>query len=204
MKLIQKTILVSLIMAGVIGHANASSVTYDYVGSDFNKFIRLDPKTNTYAESNTLPYTIGPRLTGSATFANGITNPVTSFKLSDGKNTIDNMSANLAYFNMTFAGSDVKTWSIDLLDYNDNPNSVLQFYKVLTSDYYSNTNNRDQSNYDAYTIDGAFEVSDSADELGSPGSWTLQVNAVPVPAALPLMASAIGLFGFAKRRKQSV
>ena len=34
--------------------------------------------------------------------------------------------------------------------------------------------------------------------------WTLQVNAVPVPAALPLMASAIGLFGFAKRRKQSV
>ena len=41
----------------------------------------------------------------------------------------------------------------------------------------------------------------------TPGTWTLReepVSAVPVPAALPLMASALGLFGFIKRRKQSV
>lgn len=38
---------------------------------------------------------------------------------------------------------------------------------------------------------------------GGGGVTPVNPSAVPVPAALPLMASALGLFGFAKRRKSS-
>ena len=56
-------------------------------------------------------------------------------------------------------------------------------------------------------MNGLGVANDFADNIGSPGIWTLrdeQVSEVPVPAALPLMASALGLFGLARSRKQFV
>ncbi|MBC7786828.1 MAG: hypothetical protein H7Z18_05115 [Methylophilaceae bacterium] len=84
MKVVQKLMLSMLLLARVNSTANASTVTYDYVGSDFNAFVILNPSTRSLEISNTLPSTIGPRITGSATFADGIDNPV----LSDGFKTL--------------------------------------------------------------------------------------------------------------------
>lgn len=61
----------------------------------------------------------------------------------------------------------------------------------------------DQSVY-SITTGSQIVVDDFAQNAGLQGAWTLhedQVSSVPVPAALPLMASALGLFGFGSMRR---
>lgn len=200
MKLMQKTMLASLLLAGMMSSANAVAVTYDYVGNVFNRFAAIDPLTGNLGLSDTLPSNVGPRITGSATFADGIDNAVTNFILTDGKNTLDNsLAINNPSFYMSFINNNVDTWAIALTTFDSAKEIGMSLYT-------SSGNGLDQSVYYAYT-NGQSVANDFADILDSPGTWTLrneQVSEVPVPAALPLMASALGLFGFAKRRKQSV
>lgn len=200
MKLMQKTTLVSLLLAGMMSSANAVAVTYDYIGNDFNRFAAIDPLTGNLSNSDTLPSNLGPRITGSATFADGINNPVTSYLLTDGKNMLDNTMAISPFFEMTFINNNVNTWFIGLVD---NENNVSISFTTKSDE--NPVNGQDFSNYNVL-LNGVSIVNDFADIVGSPGTWTLrdeQVSEVPVPAALPLMASALGLFGFARSRKQA-
>lgn len=200
MKLMQKITLTSLFLVGIISNANAATVTYDYVGSAFNNFKTINPLTGFISDSNSLPPNIGSRITGSATFANGIDNSITSFTLSDGINTLDNTMTGIRLFNMTFNNSNVDTWSIGLAK------TVNSVSVSLFTMFDGNLNVEDQATLQSSTIFGLI-ADDFANIHGSPGTWTQredQVSAVPVPAALPLMASALGLFGFgAMRRKTS-
>ena len=202
MKLIQKSLLSTLLLAGIISNANAASVTYDYVGNNFIFFQTYDPISNVSFETNTLPSKVGPRMTGSATFADGIDNSVTSYMLTDGLNTIDNTMADGAGFEMTFNNNNVDTWYISLVNNEGvlgsdfNSTQLFTQFQGFVIDY----------SYFQAQENGAFLILDFA-SITNQGAWTLrqeQVSEVPVPAALPLMASALGLFGFAKRRKQSV
>ncbi len=198
MKIVQKAMLTTLLLVSVISTANASSVTYDYVGSAFDNYSSYDPVTGT----GVLPLTIGPRITGSATFANGIDNPVTSYMLTDGINTLDNSGANQYQFNMDFVNNNVNSWGI----YIYNQQIVGNYTYLYTFDNFS-TNPFDESLKYTFNIYGTSGAYDYAFNQNQPGTWTLhqdEVSSVPVPAALPLMASALGLFGFAKRRKQLV
>lgn len=198
MKLMQKTLLASLLLASVMSNAYAATVTYDYVGNDFNIFTAFDPITGGTGGSATLSAVLGPKITGSVTYANGIENGVTSYMLTDSKNTLDNSNSNIPLpFNMTFLNNSVDTWTIVL---NTTVNDV--FVSLATN---NEGTARDQS-YRATSFNGV-SIIDVGDIVLSPGLWTLrqeQVSSVPVPATLPLMASALGLFGWARGRKQAV
>ena len=200
MNLMQKTTLASILLAGVMSSTNAVAVTYDYVGNDFNRFTTFDPITNSSGLTDTLPSLVGPRITGSATFANGIDNEVTSYILTDGKNTLDSsLAVNIPNFFMTFIDNNIDTWTITFTTFD--PVAEVGVSLITTS-----VNEQDASFYYANN-NGVPIAGDSADILSSPGTWTLrdeQVSEVPVPAALPLMASALGLFGLARSRKQFV
>lgn len=201
MKLMQNTLLASFLLAGIINNVNASSVTYDYVGNDFTNFAAIDPLTNNLSSSQTLPSHLGPRITGSATFANGIDNPVTNYMLTDGKNTLDNTS-NGPSFAMTFINNNVQTWLIALTNFDGNVGASL----YTQGDYFTIGNGLDKSIYYEYTNGQILFANDFAQNAGLQGTWTLhedQVSSVPVPAALPLMASALGLFGFGSMRRKS-
>lgn len=202
MKLMEKTMLASLLLAGVISSASAATVTYDYVGNDFNSFSSFDPLTNVTSNIATVPPNLGPKITGSATFANGIDNLVTSFILTDGKNTLDNTMSINPNFTMSFINNNVETWQI-LLNNFDN----IVFVGLFTTGAFNIFNSgQDQSVYSA-GINGQTLASDYAANFGLAGTWTLrneQISEVPAPAALPLMASALGLFGLARSRKQFV
>ena len=203
--------IASAITLALCGTANAASVTYDYIGNDFDFFRVVDRLTFSDVHIiDTLPPNVGPRITGSATFADGIDNPVTSYFLTDGLRTVDNSFSGInsfidgqSDFLMTFINNNVESWEV-LFDYRSS--SDFQFYKNIT--LFTNSSLL-ASGYDFsyYQEDLAGEsIRDLANSY-SKGTWTLReepVSAVPVPAALPLMASALGLFGFIKRRNQSV
>ena len=192
--------IASAITLALCGTANAASVTYDYLGNDFESFFTLDSNGIT-VNTSTLPATIGPRITGSATFADGIENQVTSYFLTDGINTLDTtLNSPAMGFGMTFINGNVDTWNIalstfEIIDSTLKGNGLLSFFDGFAG--------RDAS--DKYEfINGLLVLDDRGGTLDTAGgSWSLrqeQVSAVPVPAALPLMASALGLFGFARRK----
>ena len=206
--------IASTLALALCGTANATSVTYDYVGKNFDLFTTFDsgsfPQTN-----NTSSTLIGRRLTGSATFDDGIDNPVTSYIISDGTNTIDSTISNKKFgtFQTTFINDKVNTWFISLREFEFLDTELDPFGSNYIAKYLLSTNTEetfagvsDQAFYEQ-RIDNRQYAIYEVGENDSPGTWTLrdeQVSAVPVPAALPLMASALGLFGFIKRRKQSV
>ncbi len=199
MKIVQKAMLTTLLLVSAISTANASSVTYDYVGRAFDTYQGYDASVG---YSSTFPSTIGPRITGSATFADGIDNTVTSYMLTDGINTLDSSNVSQYQFNMDFVNNNVNSWSIYLVNNYYNTNNYSFLNTVRTNNY-----SIDQSIIYSLNTDGGYQNFDFAYNQYQPGTWTLhqdEVSSVPVPAALPLMASALGLFGFAKRRKQSV
>ena len=208
--------IASTLTLALCGTANAASVTYDYVGNDFNKFSVFNPATQNFNETTTLPSHIGPRITGSATFADGIENPVTSFMLTDGKNTLDSPTGRKGTFFMTFINDNVDIWNVGLIstvgaqsEFDGSLESNVLITILFTGNavipnlIFSTTS--DIVQHDQRT-NGRNVFSDQG-SIQSPGTWTLredQISPVPVPAALPLMASALGLFGFIKRRNQSV
>lgn len=202
MKMIQKSLLATLLLAGIVSTANAASVTYDYVGNNFNFFLTYDPLFGVTFPTDTLPSKVGPRITGSATFADGIDNPVTSYMLTDGINTIDNTTVDSFGFEMTFINNNVNTWFISLVD-NEFPSGLdFNSTQLFTAAQGITTD----SSFFSMQESGVFLINEGASNAGQGGSWSLrqeQVSEVPVPAALPLMASALGLFGFARSRKQA-
>lgn len=194
MKLLSKNLLAGFILLGAMANAQASSVTYDYVGNDFTTFTSDEGSPNTLS-----PNSIGKRLTGFATFDNGIEYVATSYGLSDGINSITNLTANSASFGMTFDNQNVDTWILSLNSIN-----IPLGIETLTSQFFTSNI---RFILDSVSLATSSQDGEIAANFSSPGTWTLrqeQVSAVPVPAALPLMATALGLFGLAKRRKQAV
>ena len=203
MKSMQKSLLATLLLAGIISTANAASVTYDYVGNAFDSFTTFDPLQGGEIGTNTLPQKVGPRITGSATFSDGIDNPVTSYMLSDGLNTIDNTMADSLSFDMTFINNNVNTWVILLINNEGFFGSDFNSTQLLTQ----NQSFVVDSSLFFKQENGETLILDTASNGNQGGPWSLrqeQVSEVPVPAALPLMASALGLFGLARSRKQIV
>lgn len=203
MKMIQKSLLATLLLAGIVSTANAASVTYDYVGNNFNFFQTHDPLFGVTFPTDTLPSKVGSRITGSATFADGIDNQVTSYMLTDGLNTIDNTMADSLGFEMTFINNNVNTWFISLV--NNEGFFGLDLNSIQLFTQFQGFGN--DTSYFFKQENGQVLIEDLASIGNQGGSWSLrqeQVSEVPVPAALPLMASALGLFGFARSRKQAV
>ena len=104
----------------------------------------------------------------------------------------------------TFNNGDIDNWAVSfnerVLGSNDF-SSFVQRGLFTTSDNLSEGNPFDTSFFDQRINNQFFDVESAVND--SPGTWTLredQVSAVPVPAALPLMASALGFFGFARRK----
>lgn len=200
----------TLLTLAMCSTANASSVTYDYLGNNFDSFNAYDGVTGIY-NVDTLPSTIGPRITGSVTFADGIDNAVTSFMLTDGIHTLSNDTINLTnnLFSMTFNNDNVDTWYVNLsaddhlIDANNHNYVQLITVNSNNNDFYTT----DVSIFSQISLYGSQRLYGYGNNLGNYGTWTLhqdEVSSVPVPAALPLMASALGLFGLTRRRKQSV
>ena len=194
--------IASTLALALCGTANATSVTYDYVGNNFDYFYSYDAVNGN--SNSSLPTSVGPRLTGSATFADGIENAVSNYFLTDGINTVDKADANYYnYFDMTFTDGNVNTWDIivgNLRDLNNNAYAVDYMSSISNNgynvDFSQNYGYADQINANTY-------YQYQANNYNTPGTWTLrqdEVSAVPVPAALPLMASALGLFGFVRRK----
>ena len=206
--------IASTLALALCGTANATSVTYDYLGKDFNVFRVINQTTNGEEITiDTLPTHVGPRISGSATFADGVDNPVTSYFLTDGTKTIDNIFSGInpfgdgqSVFSMTFNNNNVESWNVGLsyrAGFFGQENKNIELFTNSLDfgtgiDFSGHQENAGLGN-DLFFRDRASILSN--------GTWTLReepISAVPVPAALPLMASALGLFGFIKRRKQSV
>ena len=67
--------------------------------------------------------------------------------------------------------------------------------------YFLNTYNLTDANGDLY--DFLIGYNDSADVNADFDDYVVGVRAVPVPAALPLMASALGIFGLSRRKNKA-
>ena len=100
---------------------------------------------------------------------------------------------------MTFMNNNVENWSI--VAGNEIFGNPQQQTVLFTGN--SGSIGQVDGSQRAQFLDGQYSFVDRAYIFDSPGTWTLredQISAVPVPAALPLMASALGFFGFARRK----
>ena len=189
---ITKTCFIALTLSLALSSvAHANSVTYDYVGNEFSDFI---------LKEGVLPngvLQVGNRITASATFTDPITdgnNTPSSWAISDGLHTMsyDDVNAVIIGSSLSFLDNQVQYWLLGLLS-----NSIDNISFTLGT--------RNDINYvrdvAAY---GKIDSTLNAGFSNEPSTWTLRdngVSEVPVPVALPLMASALGIFGIARRKK---
>lgn len=207
----KKTLVVLLLLAGVVSNASATSVTYDYVGNLINRIPNIGTEN-----------IVGDNIRITAVFDNLIdnsNNTATMVTMTDGVTTITTDFNDSLIFKPDFYRNDgfgiengsIVDWSLDfrqgqaIIDLLSEYSGFVSqggaiFQNSFDTAYYIKVDFQNQSNDQNTIIDAKFN-------FNSPGKWTLreeQVSAVPVPAALPLMASALGLFGFARSRKQVI
>ena len=211
MNTLQRTLLVSLLFVGIISNANASLVTFDYVSNQM--FNITNPDTGTSFETNA----VGDNIRITAVFNNPIdnsNNTAITVTMTDGIKTISDDISSLNFQpTISNSGFDIEdgkiiNWSLDfrIPQFNAGGESGLLTFFASQGNARSQSFDR-ASNSVLNFEDFQFTTTGAKANFGNPGVWTLreeQISSVPVPASLPLMASALGLFGFAKRHQQSV
>lgn len=195
-----------------MGAVQASTV-YSYTGPSFVFIQDDDPPTGTYTTSMHVTGSFSvpaPLLSFSGFFVPDI------FSFSDGRNTVTNLNATFAAFNLqTDASGMVLTWDIHVAT-SPGTNVGDQTFDIFTH----GTTGVLGSGVDRGTVREVFDVSffggicciiEFNNDVGSsrnfsdlsgsiPGTW----SATPLPATLPLFATglgALGLLGWRKRKK---
>ena len=191
MKLHSRSLLAGFILAGVMANAQATSVTYDYVG---NSLQDLEGFGNTH---------VGERVFITAVFDDFVDNSHNNanfISMSDGINTIDTNNASTASsYGFDVENGNIKKWA---LSYNKTTSSAESFQFTQLESFGETIIYSSDDSFSGLRdfINPGANYSDYKYINFNPGTWTLrqeQVSSVPVPAALPLMATALGLFGFA-------
>jgi hypothetical protein len=194
----------ALMLVAAVNVANASTV-YTYTGNNFLGIIDNTPPAGTYTTSMSV--------TGSFTLQNplpanslvtDITANVLSFSFSDGRNTITNLNATFATFQIGTALGNINSWFVNAM-------SAPIFTAVGDQHGAMTTLNEAFIIDDATTIECTqFSIActgtglDEASILANAGTWSVSTSETPLPAALPLFATglgALGLLGWRRKRK---
>jgi len=189
-------VIATAVSAWGVSNANASEV-YTYTGNDFTGVSGSYSTLDSVSISITLSTPLGDDFSGSVT--------PTSFTASDGVQTITSANASLsssAFYFVTNGSGQITGWVVEVFT---NP------YVYSVSGGAIGTQGAGQYTYqpppDAIVgsgstneDDGALwgSVATSGYIDGDPGTW----SATPLPAALPLFATGLGVMSFVVRRKR--
>ena len=182
----------------VSGVAQAASVTYNYTGNAFDTF---SGSLFSAADSVTASITVDCTSLGGAgdctNFAYArMGTHVTSWNISAGGVTITNLDTSSVTSRIgieTNAGGDITKWTLNMFGPPTLPAAPgygTALYDRIDTSFVSKGSN------DAISSNAA-PVYARVD--GNPGQWTATV--VPVPAAVWLFGSGLGLLGWIRRRK---
>lgn len=196
--------------------AFADSITYNYVGNPLTVATAPDGYTVDPVEGAT-------RMTASVTFSGALAaslistgtldisysylstigysnwNPDLSFSISDGVSTLTQDTANVYSVSMSIVDGIINNWYIGARTFTGSDGSQAEGDIDLAIN--SATESKKVVGMTSVVTFEPGQMYHMVDN-GPPNSWTQGpgVSAVPVPATLPLLASAVGLFGFARRR----
>ena len=189
-----------LVMSG----AQAAAI-YSYVGNNFNQISDPTPPSGTYTGSMSVTgsFEVGSLL--SPMSLADISGLVTSYSFNDGRQTLDDSNSDISSFTIEILGDgSVGEWRIDVRSPFSSPAFVgATFQRILTSDTSSLVTQDIGSIQECTAVSGspASCSSTSLSDVGqvslTPGTWSV----VPIPAAVWLFGSALGLMGWIRHRQ---
>lgn len=209
-----KLALAGAALAAMTSWANAA-VFYNYVGSNFDRFRDSAQIPGSFDATNRITGwfevsgAFGPNLPGT-----NITADLIDFSFTDGRNTFT--PANVITTNVAVSTDDsgnIDTWGVSagtgaplLLGDQQTFFNLLAFPGIASD---RSTIRRCVSLEPSGSCNAASEFGEKRTDIIT-GTWTISqdapLNLVPAPTALPLLASALGLLGFAgwRRRRSAV
>ncbi|PWT85504.1 MAG: hypothetical protein C5B58_02975 [Acidobacteria bacterium] len=192
------------ILAGVVFYSTAStqaSTIYNYISTDYARIVDSTPPSGTY--------TTDMRVAGSVTLTNSLgpnaplqfINDVESFSFSDGRILYTPQNSSVAiFFLSTGATGTVNRWDIELRIGSDpnGPHVAGDQVATLFLLFGIQVDDNDRARFSEWTdsIHAGLDAGDTA----FPGTWTT----TPLPAALPLFATALGGLGLLSWRRKRV
>jgi hypothetical protein len=190
--------IIFVIMIALLASGAQAATTYQYVGNNFDTITDNDPPTGTY--------TTAMRVTGSFTVSAplatmGLTDiraSVLSYSFSDGRGTYTESNSSIDEFDVAIDGSgQITNWQV-LFDGPRGTNVGEQFPFFVGTENITMGVVEDSGFFGECTgaAAGCDAVFDSAVIGALPGTWSV----VPLPAAVWLFGSALGLLGWMKRR----
>jgi hypothetical protein len=169
-----------------------ADMIYSYTGNDFTF---ADPPYTT-SDSISGFFTLPSALAPSTTFP---TITPTAFSFSDGQQTLSSSlaTASIVIVNVTTnASGNISQWQLAVLNLiSGTQNTQLITCNTPSNDCFALANLDKTFNFNTGNVIEAYNMAD-------PGVWS--VSEIPIPAALPLFASGLGVLGllaYRKRRK---
>ena len=198
-----------IVCATVLSATQARATTYTYTGNNFQASEITDntPPAGTYTTSESVSgsFTVPTPLAGNFS---GFISP-TSFSFFDGRNTITNSNANLtSSFNVTTnASGAIVQWAV-FVQITPLPLVVGSLIDMIATAFEIGLNPTDQASITFCAVlpcpTGSGSQKDFAANFGTPGVWSSNATAVPLPTALPLFATGLaglGLLGWRRKKK---
>lgn len=187
--------LVCLLLCANVSHAMA---IYTYTGNNFDEFPdNFDPPSGTYTTAMSVtgtfavavPLTLGPAVVD-------ISGDVLSYSFSDGRSTLTEANSNMFNFNVGVTAGQIVAWSIELRQIFPVPTAIGDLSLTIRTV----TGGDRGSIQECISLLGdlCFDAGlDLARVNGNPGTWE---TVVPIPPAIWLFGSALGLLGWIRRR----
>ena len=176
--------------------AQAATI-YQYAGNNFDTITDNDPPAGTYTTSMNVSgsFTVGAPL-GMMGLAD-ISASVLSWSFSDGRNTLTESNSTINLFDIAVGGSgQITAWTIDISEPLGS-NVGDQRAIIVTN---SSGDTGILSECTTQNNCGFNQAIDLAAIESQPGSWTV----IPIPAAVWLFGSALGLLGWLKGRSGGI
>jgi hypothetical protein len=176
-------LIAATVSLSALGAASASASTvYTYTGNDFTSV------TGSYTTTDMVTGRIDLATALGDNFGPGAISPV-SFSFSDGVQTLTNTNSTISsnVFETNSAGTIVQ-WVFEINNTGDTGGiATLSALTII-----------------AIVGDDAFNIAGTASIFNDAGTWTTSVAATPLPAALPLFTSGLGVIvvlGWQRKRK---
>ena len=179
--------------------AAAMPLRYDYVGNNFNSLGESEPPIGDYDSTMRVTGSFSVSAAIESTSLTDITELLTSFSFSDGRSTLTDQNTTFSSFLVAVDSlGNITEWDIRVADqspFNDVGDERFSIITINNSD--GTVVVQDQGQITWCADAGCVSTqSDFGGILTSPGSWSI----IPIPAALWLFGSALGLLGWVKRR----